>query len=99
MPWAFPYLATKVCNILAPFAMEFVGTFFLVAAVGFNSVGAHPLAPLGIGLTLVVCIFAGGHISGSALPPLTPPVPSHFAHTSSFAGENRSALQPWYYFL
>jgi glycerol uptake facilitator-like aquaporin len=69
MPWAFPYLATKVCNILAPFAMEFVGTFFLVAAVGFNSVGAHPLAPLGIGLTLVVCIFAGGHISGSDLPP------------------------------
>jgi hypothetical protein len=37
MPRAFPYLATKVCNILAPFAMEFVGTFFLVAAVGFNS--------------------------------------------------------------
>jgi glycerol uptake facilitator-like aquaporin len=69
MPRAFPYLATKVCNILAPFAMEFVGTFFLVAAVGFNSVSAHPLAPLGIGLTLVVCIFAGGHISGSALPP------------------------------
>ncbi len=76
MPWAFPYLATKVCNILAPFAMEFIGTFFLVAAVGFNSVGAHPLAPLGIGMTLVVCIFAGGHISGSALPP---PALSSFA--------------------
>jgi glycerol uptake facilitator-like aquaporin len=70
MPRAFPYLATKVCNILAPFAMEFGGTFFLVAAVGFNSVSAHPLAPLGIGLTLVVCVFAGGHISGSSsLPP------------------------------
>jgi glycerol uptake facilitator-like aquaporin len=71
MPFKFPHGATKVFNVLAPFVVEFIGTFFLVTAIGLNAL--HPanqgsLAPFGIGFTLVVVVFAGGHISG-AFPP------------------------------
>lgn len=48
---------------------ELLGTFFLVFAVGNGVLGAHPLAPIGIGLTLAVMIFAGGHISGGHFNP------------------------------
>lgn len=48
------------------YAVEFIGTFFLVFTVGMVSIdpGAGALAPLAIGSALAVMIYAGGHISG-----------------------------------
>ncbi len=43
--------------------MEFVGTFFLVLAVGLSG------NPLAIGLTLAVMIYVGGHVSGAHYNP------------------------------
>jgi aquaporin Z len=53
------------------YLMEFVGTFFLVFTVGCTVVGAGaaPLAPIAIGSSLMVMIFAGGHISGGHYNP------------------------------
>jgi aquaporin Z len=48
------------------YLVEFIGTFFLVFVVGLAS---GPLAPLAIGATLMVMIFAGGHISGGHFNP------------------------------
>ena len=45
---------------------EFIGTFFLVLAAGYAS---GPLAVLIIGSTLMVMIYAGGHISGAHYNP------------------------------
>jgi aquaporin Z len=46
--------------------VEFIGTFFLVFTVGMATAktGAGDLAPLAIGSTLMVMVFAGGYISG-----------------------------------
>lgn len=54
------------------YVVEFIGTFFLVATIGFcvlkpNDAGA--MAPLAIGSVLMVMIFAGGHISGAHYNP------------------------------
>lgn len=51
------------------YLVELIGTFFLVFAVGNSVIGGHALAPIGIGLTLAVMIFAGGHISGAHFNP------------------------------
>lgn len=50
---------------------EFIGTFFLVLAVGMNVIdpGTGSLAPLAIGATLMVMVYAGGHISGGHYNP------------------------------
>jgi aquaporin Z len=52
-------------------AVEFIGTFFLVFTVGMatNKAGAGVLAPLAIGASLMVMIFAGGHVSGAHFNP------------------------------
>jgi aquaporin Z len=42
---------------------EFIGTFFLVAAIGLTGI------PLSIGATLMVMVYAGGHISGAHYNP------------------------------
>lgn len=48
---------------------EAIGTFFLVLAIGL-SVNLDPLvAPLAIGLTLTVMVYANGHISGAHFNP------------------------------
>jgi len=54
------------------YLVEFIGTFFLVATVGFcvlepGSAGA--LAPLAIGSALMVAVYASGHISGGHVNP------------------------------
>jgi aquaporin Z len=51
--------------------VEFIGTFFLVLTVGSTVIapGAGPLAPLAIGASLMVMVFAGGHISGGHFNP------------------------------
>jgi aquaporin Z len=55
--------------------VEGIGTFFLVLTVGMTVVAATPdsaaaaLAPLAIGSSLMVMIYAGGHISGGHYNP------------------------------
>ena len=54
------------------YIVEFIGTFFLVATIGFtvftpNDAGA--LAPLAIGSVLMVMVFAGDHVSGAHYNP------------------------------
>src|SRR3954467_3258335 len=50
---------------------EFIGTFFLVFVVGNTVIngGEGVIPPLAIGATLMVMIFATGHISGGHLNP------------------------------
>jgi len=50
---------------------EFIGTFFLVSTIGYTVLapGAGDMAPLAIGATLMVMIFAGGHVSGAHYNP------------------------------
>ena len=51
------------------YAVEAIGTFFLVFTVGAAVGSASPLAALGIGAVLMVMIYAGGHISGGHYNP------------------------------
>ena len=54
------------------YLVEFIGTFFLVLAVGMNVIGCDPhnfLPPIAIGATLMVMIYAGGHVSGAHYNP------------------------------
>jgi aquaporin Z len=48
---------------------EFIGTFFLVLTIGLTVSAGNPMAPIAIGATLMVMIFAGGHISGAHYNP------------------------------
>jgi aquaporin Z len=50
---------------------EFIGTFFLVLTVGCTVIPGNPgvIAPLAIGASLMVMIYAGGHISGGHYNP------------------------------
>src|SRR3981189_1802029 len=51
------------------YAVEAIGTFFLVFTIG-SAVGSHSaLAPLAIGAALMVMIYAGGHLSGGHYNP------------------------------
>src|SRR5215831_5059807 len=54
--------------VMRKYLTELIGTFFLVLAVGMSA-GAGNLAPLAIGATLMVMIFAGGHVSGAHYNP------------------------------
>ena len=53
------------------YAVEGIGTFFLVVTIGMVVLepGAGALAPLGIGLALMGLVYAGGHISGAHYNP------------------------------
>ena len=55
------------------YAVELIGTFFLLFTIGMTTIdpgGASPgLAPLAIGSALMVMVFAGGHISGAHYNP------------------------------
>jgi aquaporin Z len=51
------------------YIVEFIGTFFLVFTVGMAVRSGSVLAPLAIGSSLMVMIFAGGHISGGHFNP------------------------------
>jgi aquaporin Z len=50
---------------------EFIGTFFLVFTVGCTVIPGAPgvIAPLAIGASLMVMVYAGGHISGAHYNP------------------------------
>src|SRR6476620_10187035 len=51
------------------YAVEAIGTFFLVFPIGAAVAGHSPLAPLGIGAALMVMVYAGGHLSGGHYNP------------------------------
>lgn len=53
------------------YIVEFIGTFFLVLVVGLTVIepGAGMLAPLAIGCTLMIMVYAGGPISGGHYNP------------------------------
>jgi aquaporin Z len=51
------------------YAVEAVGTFFLVFTVGAAVGSRSPLAPLAIGAVLMVMVYAGGHLSGGHYNP------------------------------
>jgi aquaporin Z len=53
----------------AQYAVEAIGTFFLVFTVGAAVGSSSPLAPLGIGAVLMVMVYAGGHLSGGHYNP------------------------------
>ncbi|NOX59442.1 MAG: porin [Planctomycetes bacterium] len=48
---------------------EFIGTFFLVFAIGMASLSGSSLAPVAIGSMLMVMVYMGGHISGAHYNP------------------------------
>jgi aquaporin Z len=57
-------------SLLRKWIVEFIGTFFLVYVVGCVSLQENVLlGPLAIGASLMVMIFAGGHISGGHYNP------------------------------
>ncbi len=51
------------------YAVELIGTFFLVFTIATTVLSASALAPLAIGAALMVMIYAGGHISGGHYNP------------------------------
>src|SRR6202008_4399455 len=51
------------------YVTEFIGTFFLTFAVGVAALSGSVFVPLAAGATLMVMIYAGGHISGGHYNP------------------------------
>jgi aquaporin Z len=51
------------------YAVEFIGAFFLVFTVGTAVASGSALAPLAIGASLMVMVYAGGHVSGGHYNP------------------------------
>jgi len=58
--------STRAMNKLI---VEFIGTFFLVQAVGYAALSKSALGALAVGLMLMVMVYAGGHISGGHYNP------------------------------
>ena len=56
---------------MTKYAVEFIGTFFLVLTVGMTVVepGAGIIALIAIGSALMIMVYAGGHISGGHYNP------------------------------
>ena len=51
------------------YVTEFIGTFFLTLAVGVAALSGSVFVPLAAGGTLMVMVYAGGHISGAHYNP------------------------------
>lgn len=53
------------------YLVEFIGTFFLVLVIGLTVIdpGNGVIAPLAIGFTLMIMVYAGGHLSGGHYNP------------------------------
>lgn len=58
-----------VADTTRKLVVELIGTFFLVFTVGASVYSGSPFAPLAIGTSLMVMIYAGGHISGGHYNP------------------------------
>jgi aquaporin Z len=61
--------AASAPRVAAKYAVEAIGTFFLVFTVGAAVGSRSSLAPLAIGAVLMVMIYAGGHLSGGHYNP------------------------------
>jgi aquaporin Z len=61
--------AVSIPRVGVRYAVEAIGTFFLVFTVGAAVASANPLAPLAIGAVLMVMVYAGGHLSGGHYNP------------------------------
>lgn len=59
----------KISTATAKYAVEAIGTFFLVLTIGGAVHSTSPLAPLAIGAVLMAMIYAGGHLSGAHYNP------------------------------
>jgi aquaporin Z len=51
------------------YAVELIGTFFLVFTVGASVIAGSAFAPLAIGAVIMVMVYAGGHVSGGHYNP------------------------------
>lgn len=51
------------------YVTEFIGTFFLVLTIGLTVTSGTILAPLAIGVALMVMVYMGGHVSGAHYNP------------------------------
>ena len=61
--------AVAISQTSRSMVVELIGTFFLVFTVGASVRSGSTLAPLAIGVVLMVMIYAGGHISGGHYNP------------------------------
>jgi len=66
---ACPPLEDTVPKLAVKALAEFMGTYLLVHAIIFSVNFEQSLAPLAIGSTLMVCIYAWGHVSGAHYNP------------------------------
>jgi aquaporin Z len=66
-------------GVTAKYLAEAIGTFLLVFTVGAALASRSPLAPLAVGPSLMVMIYAGGHISGGHYNPAVTG-PQHLSH-------------------
>ena len=55
--------------MVAKYATEFIGTFFLVLTIGLSATQGVALGPLAIGCSLMIMVYMGGHISGGHYNP------------------------------
>ncbi|MFI7194326.1 MULTISPECIES: MIP/aquaporin family protein [Nocardia] len=60
---------TSARRLGSKYAVELIGTFFLVFTVGAAIRSGSQLAPLAVGAVLMVMIYAGGHLSGGHYNP------------------------------
>jgi len=51
------------------YVTEFIGTFFLAFAVCTGGASGSPFTPIAVGVTLMVMVYMGGHISGAHYNP------------------------------
>jgi aquaporin Z len=65
-------MATKTdqTGVFRKYVVEFIGTFFFVMCICMTlGAGIGMFSPLAVGLTLIMVVYSGGHISGSHLNP------------------------------
>jgi aquaporin Z len=63
------YMKDSLLHKLAPYIVEYIGTFYLVLEVTLTVYNNAPGAGLGIGTMLAVMVYMGGHISGGHYNP------------------------------
>jgi aquaporin Z len=61
--------ASPAVEAARKYAVEFIGTFFLMFAVAVSVLSGGAFTPLAAGATLMVMVYAGGHISGAHYNP------------------------------
>jgi aquaporin Z len=64
-----PAVTTPAALAGRKYAVELIGTFLFVFAIGTAASLSGAFAPLAIGSTLMVMVYAGGHISGGHFNP------------------------------